>query len=683
MTSLKRPHSMIRIHTTKFYLPFKVIVLWVALSFGFEASAQSWPSGVHDPSSIIKDGDTYWVFSTGDGIYCKYSTDMVTWSDGALPFVDGEFPEWILNYCKTSTDQFSGYFWAPDIIYMNNKYYLYYSCSLWGTMSSCIGCVVNKTLDPSSNDYEWIDQGDLGLYSSGGDVNAIDPAMMRGPNDKIWMVYGSFNRGGIMITEVDSISGKPIGAKTSIANSWTGGNTYGEGEGGAMFYRNGYYYLVYNKGGCCSGIASTYYMVIGRSKSPTGPFLDKTNRRLKVDGSKSGGTVFFKHDDDKGLEDRYYGPGHFGLFQENGSDYISFHYYAPNGYYPNEAANNMGGPTLGLALLKWSEDGWPILSFDFLDDGVYSITNSNSNRAMDVRNHTTSNNAYLWQYAANPSLNSQKWVFKSLGTGEYTIQNYANPKMYLEATGNDNNETLRITSAYTEQINQKFRVVKGVDNKLLIYPSTKDNIFEIPYAYTNDYQIKLWSNTNHACQRWTAQQHDISFDVYGSNMDLGYSDTTFSNIMIAGNALWSITFDDDSWLQATPNTGEGETILSIHADVNPTDVMRTNKIHINSHTGEKGSILISQAANPKPNAINDELVTSIKVYPNPSEGNVYIDGIVSRSRINVYSSVGVKVLTTEVNRSHSVIDISPFKAGLYLFEISNQNIKTQRMLIKK
>lgn len=387
-------------------------------------------------------------------------------------------------------------------------------------MSSCVGVVVNKTLNPSSPDYKWEDQGNIGIhspdFSAGGPgwtVNAIDPAVMRGHDGKIWMLYGSFNSGGIKVTEVDSVSGIPFGTKKTVANSWTGGTSYAEGEGAAMFYNDGYYYLVYNKGGCCAGIASSYNMVVGRASTPMGPFYDKDGKNMVATNAKSGGSDFFRHDDSRGLEDRYYGPGHLGIFSENGITYLTFHYYDPSGYYPNEAANNMGGPTLGLAKLKWGEDGWPQLSMDFLDEGYYTLKNANSDKLLDLTDHAATEGNTLHQYTEDSSYDTQKWLFTPLGTGEYTIRNYSDHSMYVEATGNDNSELLNLTSNYTGAINQKFRVVQSPNGKILIYPSTKNNLFEIPYAYTTDYQVKLFVNTNHDCQRWYATPFDAPLSV--------------------------------------------------------------------------------------------------------------------------------------------------------------------------
>jgi arabinan endo-1,5-alpha-L-arabinosidase len=498
------------IRRTSFLVP--LFLLFLLLFSSLQVSAQNWRARMHDPSSIVKCKDRYWTFGTGDGIHAMYSTDLITWSDGPSPFTKTQFPAWINQYVGGATSNgarvFHGGFWAPDIFFMNNQYYLYYSCSEWGTMTSTIGCVTNKTLDPTDPEYKWVDVGFLGIwsYQAGLALNAIDPAISRGPDGRIWMVYGSFNERGIVITELDSISGKP---KTyagnlpgkSIANSWTGPRTndYAEGEGACMIYRDEYYYLFYNKGGCCAGINSSYYVVMGRSKSPTGPFYDKQGRNLRALGVKSGGTVVFKHDDLRGTDDRFFGPGHFGIFNENGTDYVSFHYYDPNWPYPGQPS---GGPTLGLAKLVWGSDGWPTVSMNFVDKGVYTIKNANSNKLLGVQNHLAVNGALAYQYAANASTESQKWVLNPLGTGEYTLRNFADTTLYLEAAGAGNDDLLRLTANYTGAVNQKFRLIKSVNDKVIIYPSKSDKLFEIPYAFTADYQVKLWPNTNHNCQRW-------------------------------------------------------------------------------------------------------------------------------------------------------------------------------------
>ena len=661
---------------------FKIAIALLLSITWQNMAAQSWPAGIHDPSSIVKCDGKYWIFGTGDGIHAKYSTDMVSWTDGATPFTTTDFPQWITKYAKTDTEQFGGFFWAPDIIHMNNKYYLYYSCSMWGTMSSCIGVVVNKTLNPDSPDYKWEDQGDIGIYSSGGHVNAIDPAITRGHDGKIWMVYGSFNRDGIMITELDSVSGKPKNAtRTSIANSWTGGTAYGEGEGGAMVYNDGYYYLFYDKGGCCAGIASTYYVVMGRSRSPKGPFMDKSGKAMRRVGAKSGGTIVFKHNDSLGEDDRYYGPGHIGIYQENGTHYVTFHYYDPLGYYPNEAANYKGGPTLGLAKLKWGEDGWPEISMDFLDEGYYSVKNNNSAKYLDIKNHSTTSGSSLYQYNISSSgYYSQQWKFTQLGRGEYTIRNYADSSLYIEAIGNNNEESLQVTNDYQGAINQKFRVVKSPNGKILIYPTTRNTIFEIPYANTIDFQVKLWFFTNSTCQQWTATPYEERLTSTIDSVLFSFSDTTTTEVAIKSNCMWEVSVEDDSWLTVTPTTGRGNKTLTIVSTQNSDESTRKNTIRVKALAGTNIDIGITQYPKDYTSVSSNDI--SVSVYPNPTSGLIRIS-CPTKASYKLYNQFGAVILNEQLDAPLTTLDISDLSRGIYLMEVRNSNGVITKKIIKQ
>lgn len=642
--------------------------------------AQSWPAGIHDPSSIVKCDNTYWIFATGDGIHAKYSTDMVAWSDGPTPFTTSGFPAWILNYAKTDTEQFEGFFWAPDIIFMNDQYYLYYSCSIWGTMNSCIGVVVNKTLNPNDPDYEWVDQGDMGIYSSGGYVNAIDPAIMRGHDGRIWLTYGSFNRDGIMITEIDSVSGKPVNStRTSIANSYTSG-WYGEGEGASLVYKDGYYYLFYNKGGCCNGIASTYYIVMGRATDPQGPYYDKSGKAMRVLNAPSGGTVVLKHDDKRGVNDRYYGPGHFGLYRLNGVEYVTFHYYDPNGYYPSAEANYKGGPTLGLAKLEWGDDGWPYISLDFLDEGIYKFQNANSGKVLDLEGHSTGEGKVPFQYFFNPDYDTQKWLFTPLGAGEYSIRNYDNIDMYLEAAGNDYNEYLRITSNYSGAANQKFRAVQSPNGQILIYPTTKDNVMEIPNAYLVDYQVKLWPHTNHNCQRWYAAPFVETFSVNSAtNIVFEYDASSMDTIDITSNGSWSVTVEDDTWLSASPGDGSGNATLHLEVSLNDLTEVRSTTLTIQSNAGSTSQVYIHQKANPT--GINENRVKEPEIFPNPADGLVHLR-MDQPCELSIYDIMGRQIITYPIQDLSTTIDISDLKPGVYLFKITGKSGSVTRKVLK-
>ena len=107
---------------------------------------------VHDPV-IIREGDTYYVFSTvGRYVGIKTSKDLKTWKDAGSVFA--EIPAW----ARQAVPGTEG-IWAPDISYVNGEYRLYYSVSTFGSNRSAIGLATSKTLDPKAKGYGWKDQG--------------------------------------------------------------------------------------------------------------------------------------------------------------------------------------------------------------------------------------------------------------------------------------------------------------------------------------------------------------------------------------------------------------------------------------------------------------------------------------------------------------------------------------------
>jgi hypothetical protein len=91
----------------------------------------------------------------------------------------------------------------------------------------------------------------------------------------LWMSFGSWQRSGIQIVKLDPNSGKAVGAPTTLAAGQPSGP-----EAPHIEWKNGYYYLFENEDVCCRGMNSLYRIMVGRSKSITGPYLDKQGRDL-------------------------------------------------------------------------------------------------------------------------------------------------------------------------------------------------------------------------------------------------------------------------------------------------------------------------------------------------------------------------------------------------------------------
>ena len=288
---------------------------------------------VHDPT-MIKDGDTYYLYSTGDNIPIRCSADMKIWTSCGSVFRANL--DWVVKAVPGVTQ-----LWAPDIVFHDGKYYLYYASSTMGSNGSAIGLATNTTLDPANPAYAWVDQGmvvssqkttswDLGY-------NAIDPNLTFDKDGQPWLVYGSW-WSVIAIEKVDPATMKPA-AGEKVINVAAQPSPHSI-EGAFITQRGDYYYLFASHDLCCKGVDSTYNIRVGRSKSITGPYLDQAGKPL----TQGGGTMVYKG------STRWRGPGHNSIYIEGDTYYMVYHSYD---------ADAAGAATLRIEALQWDADGWP------------------------------------------------------------------------------------------------------------------------------------------------------------------------------------------------------------------------------------------------------------------------------------------------------------------------------------
>ncbi|GAA0543889.1 arabinan endo-1,5-alpha-L-arabinosidase [Rhizomicrobium palustre] len=325
------------------------LAIIVVMFLGGISSAAALPEvDIHDPA-LIKDGKRLYLYSTGPGITFYSSNDRVHWSGQGRVFA-GE-PVW----ARSVSASFNGHVWAPDVSYAGGKYYLYYTVSGFGKNDSAIGVAVNKTLDPASPDYRWEDKG-IVLRSVAGrdDWNAIDANVIDDASGTPWMAFGSF-WSGIKLVKLnpDRIHvAEPQEWHSIAARPRGGADARAPGDGaveGPFLYRKGdFYYLFVSTGYCCRGKASTYRVAVGRSKTITGPYLDKDG----VDMVKGGGTPLLSENP------KWAGWGGQGVYNLDGKDVVVMHAY--------EAADN-NFHRLKILPISWDATGWPAVDGAALD----------------------------------------------------------------------------------------------------------------------------------------------------------------------------------------------------------------------------------------------------------------------------------------------------------------------------
>ena len=315
------------------------ILAFVLMTLGLSAQAQlAGNVYIHDPSTIVKCDGKYYTFGTGSG--GLISDDGWTWRSGAVRTGGGV---------------------APDVIKIGDRYLVGYSSNYPGTRGYTKGDVITvwtKTLDPESPDFGYSEQNLVAWAGADDDCWAIDQAFLLDPTTgRLWMSYGTYF-GAIRIVELDPETGKRVEGNEPV-------DVAIDCEATDLMYKGGWYYLLGTHGTCCDGTNSTYNIVCGRSKSPTGPYYDNVGR----DMMEGGGRMVLS------AGNRATGPGHFGLYVEDeGCEKMSFHWEAD--------FDRSGRSTLAIRSLIW-KNGWPVAADPFVE-GTYEIESERRGYSLEI-----------------------------------------------------------------------------------------------------------------------------------------------------------------------------------------------------------------------------------------------------------------------------------------------------------
>jgi arabinan endo-1,5-alpha-L-arabinosidase len=289
----------------------------------------------HDPA-LAHDGDTWYVYSTGNGTIADGNIQIRSSTDGSHWRYAGEVwrekPEW-LTEAVPGVDNL----WAPELIEHDGTWYLYYAASTFGKNTSVIALATNTTLDPDDPDYEWVDQGAVIESTNHDDFNAIDPGVIDADGTP-WMAFGSF-WSGIRMVQLEW----PRGLRADdaeplrLADRGAPPNAI---EAPYLVEHDGDYFLFVSRDSCCQGVESTYNIAVGRADAPTGPFVDRDGVPLLQDG----GTPVLATDGTR------IGPGG----QSVADGIMAFHFYD---------GTQGGAFRLALAPMQWDAEGWPSISW--------------------------------------------------------------------------------------------------------------------------------------------------------------------------------------------------------------------------------------------------------------------------------------------------------------------------------
>ncbi|MBU2665022.1 arabinan endo-1,5-alpha-L-arabinosidase [Actinoplanes bogorensis] len=278
----------------------------------------------HDPTIVKRPTGGYLLATTGAGITLKTSNDRIAFADAGRAFPNGT--SWANPYTNGDAN-----LWAPDVSYRGGKYVMYYSASSFGSSRSAIFLATSTTGAAGS----WTNQGLVIESTASSNWNAIDPNLTVTASGEWWLSLGSF-WSGIKLVKLNPSTGKRADSSmVNLAERFVNSKSV---EAPFIYAHGGYYYLFVAFDFCCRGASSTYRVMVGRSKSITGPYVDQAGTAMTAGG---GTEILAGHDS-------IHGPGHPAVFTDGSQDVLVYHYYT-----------NAGDARLGINLLGWSSSAWP------------------------------------------------------------------------------------------------------------------------------------------------------------------------------------------------------------------------------------------------------------------------------------------------------------------------------------
>ena len=441
------------------------------------ARAMETDMSARDPSTVVKSGGTYWVYGTGRGIPQFSSTDRRHWTFQGPVFSNA--PAWVADAVPANMHNNA---WAPDIHFFQGRWHLYYAYSSFGSKVSGIGVATNDSLDPKS----WTDQGLVVRTGKDTNYNAIDPCIFLDGTGKPWLSFGSYFS-GIKLIAIDPATGKSAVGDATVYNIATRPHTPPNAiEASCIFYHAGYYTLFVAWDGCCAGPKSTYNIRMGRSRSVTGPYLDKVGKDME----EGGGTLFLGSVGDNGsgrpIDDEV-GPGHAGILEDTDGPYVSYH---------EEWARDRGGKTtLNLSKLAWDTDGWPRL---VLDPGPCQLVSA-------LATHGIAAGVGTVVQTLPTGGPGRQWTLGYLGDGFYRLVNAAGKALSVSGDTAKTSAPIQVMP-YQGRTGQQWYLQQNDDGTwtLLSKSSGKTLALDVTGCSLNDgTPLEQWTANGLDCQKWS------------------------------------------------------------------------------------------------------------------------------------------------------------------------------------
>jgi GH43 family beta-xylosidase len=386
-------------------------------------------------------------------------------------------------------------FWAPELHFLNGRWYLYYTAGAGG---SNYGSQRLHVLESAGTD-------PMGPYTYRARIRhaTIDGWLIDGSvitiNNQLYLlasvIVGTQNLVIAPMSNPWTVSGNAVTISTPT-NAWERqGGTVNEGP--VALQRNGRTMIVYSASACWGPDYKLGLLTLtGSNPLSAGSWTKSPN-------------PIFQRNDANGV----YGPGHNGFFTspDGTENWIVYH-----------ANNSAGGGcdnnrTTRAQRFTWNADGTPNLGAPVRPgttlDGpagetaatptAYTVVNRNSGKCLDLAGGSTADGANVQQWTCNAGAN-QRWRFEDQADDNSRLVSVASGKVLDVANCNSADGTGIRQWSWLNNTCQRFQPVYTASGGWVrLVNRATGKVADVANCSTADgADVRQWSWLNNNCQQW-------------------------------------------------------------------------------------------------------------------------------------------------------------------------------------
>ncbi|OFX88827.1 MAG: hypothetical protein A2W99_05000 [Bacteroidetes bacterium GWF2_33_16] len=208
-------------------------------------------------------------------------------------------------------------------------------------------------------------------------------------------------------------------------------------------------------------------------------------------------------------------------------------------------------------------------------------------------------------------------------------------------------------------------------NKLNIKSTEIDSI-AISTIYNNNYYLYVGTKNSDI---WIKKLRN-ALSVSNENLIIGSEENSTVSFNITSNTNWLIT-NIPSWLNVNFESGTGNKEITITAEENSNESLRSDTLIVTSEGVESKKVVVTQQGNIT--GLINLGINTIYIYPNPTNNLINIKNLDANSRITITNLQGISIIDNECK---DYFDLSSFNAGIYLVKIKFNNSVIVKKVIK-